>query len=131
MGKKGQIQRVYKTFGENNATCNKYKNDYLISLENTRMGKRLINARSMVSDILTKTYYTYQLYNGNIANKDKFMRVDRNSAKFRKDNRNFGKINNGIKSFFHYSYSQHNKASEGNNSTNDEMENQLNKTMSL
>jgi hypothetical protein len=64
------------------------------------MGKRLINVRSVVSDILTKTYYTYQLYNGKLVNKDKYMSVNRNSAKFRNGNRNFGKINNSIKSFF-------------------------------
>lgn len=86
------------------------------------MGKRLINTRSMVSDILTKTYYTYQLYNGKLANKDKFMTIDRNSAKFRKDNRNFGKINNGIKSFFqnNITYTEHLPNSEGADFVNDE-----------
>ena len=64
------------------------------------MGRRLINTRSMVQDILTKTYYTYQLYNGKILNKDKFLRINRNSIKFRSCNKNFGKINNGIKCFF-------------------------------
>jgi len=54
----------------------------------------------MVQDILTKTYYTYQLYNGKILNKDKFLRINRNSIKFRSCNKNFGKINNGIKCFF-------------------------------
>lgn len=64
------------------------------------MGRRLINTRSMVSDILTKTYYTYQLYNGNIVNKDRFLKVNRKSLKFRSCNKGFGKINNGIKCFF-------------------------------
>lgn len=64
------------------------------------MGKRLINTRSMVQDILTKTYYTYQLYNGQILNRDKFLKINRNSVKFRSGNKNFGKINNGIKCFF-------------------------------
>lgn len=64
------------------------------------MGRRLINTRSMVQDLLTKTYYTYQLYNGKILNKDKFLRINRNSIKFRSCNKNFGKINNGIKCFF-------------------------------
>lgn len=75
-------------------------NEYLIALENNRMGKRLINTRSMVQDILTKTYYTYQLYNGKLLNRDKFLRIKRDSVKFRSCNKNFGKINNGIKSFF-------------------------------
>jgi len=64
------------------------------------MGKRLINAKSVVSDILTKKYYTYQIYNGKLVNKDKYMSINRNSVKFRNGNRNFGKINNRIKSFF-------------------------------
>ena len=64
------------------------------------MGKRLINTRSKVQDMLTKTYYTYQLYNGKLANRDKFLKIQRNSVKFRSSNKNFGKINNGIKSFF-------------------------------
>lgn len=75
-------------------------NDYLITLENNRMGKRLINTRSMVQDILTKNYYTYQIYNGKLVNRDKFMKINRNSIKFRSCNKSFGKINNGIKSFF-------------------------------
>lgn len=54
----------------------------------------------MVQDILTKTYYTYQLYNGKLLNRDKFLRIKRDSVKFRSCNKNFGKINNGIKSFF-------------------------------
>lgn len=95
-----QIERLYKTFDDLNSTCNNYKNDYLISLENNRMGKRLINTRSMVQDILTKTYYTYQIYNGKIVNRDKFLRINRNSVKFRSCNKHFGKINNGIKCFF-------------------------------
>jgi hypothetical protein len=64
------------------------------------MGKRLINAKSVVSDILTKTYYTYQIYNGKLVNKDKYMSINRNSVKFRNGHRSFGKINNGIKSYF-------------------------------
>jgi len=64
------------------------------------MGKRIINTRSMVQDILTKTYYTYQIYNGKIVNRDKFLRINRNSIKFRNSNKYFGKINNGITCFF-------------------------------
>lgn len=68
-----------------------------------------------MSDILTKNYYTYQLYNGKLVNKDKYMSVNRNSPKFRQDNRNFGKINNGIKSFFKnkIGYEQHGEMSQG------------------
>ena len=65
------------------------------------MGKRLINTRSVVQDILTKTYYSYQLYNGNIMNKNKYPTIKRNSIRFRSNNKSFGKINNGVKSFFH------------------------------
>jgi hypothetical protein len=54
----------------------------------------------MVQDILTKTYYTYQIYNGKIVNKDHFLKINRNSVKFKSCNKNFGKINNGIKCFF-------------------------------
>jgi hypothetical protein len=64
------------------------------------MGRRLMNTRSMVQDILTKTYYTYQIYNGKIVNKDRFLKVNSNSIKFKSCNKGFGKINNGIKSFF-------------------------------
>ena len=73
------------------------------------MGKRLINTRSMVQDILTKTYYTYHMYNGNILNRDKYLQIKRNSVQFRSSNQNFGKINNGIKSFFYQNHQeQHN-----------------------
>jgi hypothetical protein len=50
-------------------------NEYLLALENNRMGRRLINARSRVQDILNNSFYTYQLYNGTLANKDKFLRI--------------------------------------------------------
>lgn len=97
--KKTQIEMAYKTFEETNSPINNCKND-LISLENKRMGKRLINTRSMVQDILTKTYYTYQIYNGKIVNRDKFIKINRKSVKFRNCNQSVGKINNGIKNFF-------------------------------
>ena len=93
-------ERYCKTFGDLNSPCNNYSDDYALSLENERMGKRLINTRSVVQDILTSTYYTYQLYNGTLANRDKFVKINRNSVKFRSCHKNFGKINNGIKSFF-------------------------------
>ena len=64
------------------------------------MGKRIINTRSMVQDILTKTYYTYQIYNGKIVNRDRYLRINRNSVKFRSCNKNITKINSGIKCFF-------------------------------
>lgn len=105
--KSGQIERVYKTFDDINSSCYNYKNDYLISLENNRMGKRLINTRSMVQDILTKTYYTYQIYNGKIVNRDKYLKIDRNSVKFRNCNKNIGKVNNGIKCFFQNVVTEH------------------------
>jgi hypothetical protein len=54
----------------------------------------------MVQDILTKTYYTYQIYNGKIVNRDRYLKINRNSVKFKSCNKNFGKINNGIKCFF-------------------------------
>lgn len=64
------------------------------------MGRRIINTQSMVHDIFTKTYYTYQIYNGKILNRDKFLTTNRNSIKFRNYDTTFGKINNCIKCFF-------------------------------
>lgn len=72
------------------------------------MGKRLINTRSMVQDILTKTYYTYQIYNGKIVNRDKYLKINRNSVKFKNCNKNIGKVNNGIKCFFQNVVTEHN-----------------------
>lgn len=91
------------------------------------MGKRLINVRSVVSDILTKTYYTYQIYNGKLVNKDKYMSINRNSAKFRNSNRNFGKINNGIKFFF----KNKTGCGEYEGGQGEEYESKLNRTMLL
>jgi len=39
------------------------------------MGKRLMNTRSMVQDYLEKTFFTYQVYNGKLTNKDKFVKI--------------------------------------------------------
>lgn len=58
-----------------NSSCHNYQNDYLLTLENKRMGKRLINTRSIVQDYLENTFFTYQVYNGKIANKDKFVKI--------------------------------------------------------
>lgn len=73
------------------------------------MGKRIINTRSMVQDILTKTYYTYQIYNGKIVNRDRYLHINRNSVKFKNCNKNFGKINNGIKCFFEHTVGEDDK----------------------
>jgi hypothetical protein len=64
------------------------------------MGRRLINVKSTVQAMLTKNYYTYSIYNGKLANRDKYLKIKRDSSKFKSCNKGFGKINNGIKSFF-------------------------------
>ena len=48
------------------------------------MGKRLINTNSVVQDILTKTYYSYHLYNGNILNKEKELKKKKNTLSMHK-----------------------------------------------
>lgn len=96
--KRNQLERCYKTFGDISSPCHNYMNDYLIALENNRMGRRLINVKSTVKARLTNTYYTYSVYNGNLSsNKNKYIKQ---GSKLRTNNKEFGKINNGIKSFF-------------------------------
>lgn len=99
--KRNQMERCYKTFGDKSSPCHNYMNDYLIALENNRMGRRLINVKSTIQDMLTKNYFTYSVYNGKLANRDKYQKIKRDSAKFKSCNKGFDKINNGIKSFFH------------------------------
>ena len=82
------------------STCHNYKNDYILNLENERMGKRLINTRSIVQDYLEKSFFSYELYNGKIVNKDKFVKIYRDSASFKNQHQTFGKINSGITQFF-------------------------------
>ena len=50
--------------------------------------------------MLTKDYYTYSIYNGKLVNREKSLKFKNDSAKFKSCNKSFGKINNGIKSFF-------------------------------
>ena len=93
-----------------NSSCHNYQNDYLLNLENKRMGKRLINTRSMVQDYLEKTFFTYQFYNGKLANRDKYVKIQRDSVKFKNGHQTFGKINTGIKRFFQQSQGKLNKS---------------------
>jgi len=75
--------RYIKSFHDMSSTCHNYKNDYILNLENERMGKRLINTRSIVQDYLEKSFFSYELYNGKIVNKDKFVKIYRDSASFK------------------------------------------------
>lgn len=95
------------------------------------MGRRLINTRSRVVDILTGSYYTYHIYNGNLLNRDKFVTIKRDSVKFSDSNKNFGKINNGIKSFFRkvIKPSKHHHTEHYGSVTDNESESGLNNTV--